>query len=154
MRLPAICQKCGRRGMHNGAAKPRWCRCPKVGGPYVAPPGFVAVITFESPCDAAFRERCRLLGNAEREARDALSERWVRCGRGWRELGWSSPKRRRLERAYRKALRALEAVQAQCAHDELDRSIFDRGMCGVCYAHVVSDIEQHRHLVREGIVAA
>lgn len=150
--VPAMCQSCGGRGVvpADPAKKPRWCTCDKGprhgGGPFVAPPGVVVVYRFESRDDHAFRERCRLVGNAERRARDDLSGRFVRSGRGYRELPKSSPKRRGLETAYRRALRALEAVQAECAHGS--RSIFNRVFCDVCYAHVECDVEHHRHLVR------
>lgn len=149
--LPALCQSCGRRGrvaVGSARAKERWCRCPKgKSGPYVSPPGHVTVFHFRSKADAEFRERCRLLGNAERRARDALSGRFVRCGRGWRELPRSAPKRRVLETNYREALRALEKVQALCPHAE--RSMFAPVMCGVCYAHVECDVAHHAHLIRE-----
>lgn len=154
LRIPSLCQSCGHQGPVDvgtaTSANPPWCTCTgkNKGGPYVAPPGVVVCLSYESKEDSAFREECRLAGNAERHARDDLSLRWVRSGRGWRELPRSSPKRRRLEGAYRKALRALEALQARCAHAE--RSMFSHEHCGVCYAHVETDVEQHRHLVREG----
>jgi hypothetical protein len=101
-----------------------------------APAGHVTVFHFRSKEAERFVEECRLAGNAEREARDALSFRFVRCGRGWRELRRSSPTRRRLERAYRSALRRLRACQARCAHPVTERSLYDLGRCGVCYASV------------------
>lgn len=150
LRVQMLCQTCGRSGLHafGAIAKPRWCRCVGTSGPIVMAPGVVMAVRFESADDAAFRERCRVLGNTERTARDALSSRWVRCGRGWRELPRTSPKRQRLERAYASARRALQAAQRECPHR--DRSLFDPEMCGTCHAHVESDIEQHRHMVREG----
>jgi hypothetical protein len=150
LRLPALCQSCGERGVMTGeSGKVPWCKCTgkKPGGPYVAPPGFVARFTFEARDAAAFRERCCLAGNAEREARDRLSERWVRCGRGWRELPRSSSKRKALEASYRAALRALEALQTECSHPE--RSLFAKEYCGVCHARVEVEIAQFRHLERE-----
>jgi hypothetical protein len=149
--IVALCQSCGQQGVtpFGGHAKPAWCKCTgkKLGGPYVAPPGYIVRFAYESTDDAAFREACRLAGNAEREARDNLSQRFVRSGKGWRELPRSSPKRRALEAAYRKASRALEALRARCPHT--GRSLFSKAQCDICYAHVECDVEHHRHLVRE-----
>jgi hypothetical protein len=116
-------------------------------GPHIAPPGHVTRFTYESPAAAAFREACRLASNAEREARDNLSQRFVRAGTGWRELPSSSPKRRALERAHTNAVRAVEALQARCPHTS--RSLFNRVFCDVCHAHVECDVGHYRHLVRE-----
>lgn len=113
----------------------------------VAAPGQVVRFTYESPDAAAFRETCRLASNAEREARDNLSQRFVRAGSGWRELPRSSPKRRVLEKAYAKAVRAVEALQARCPH--ASRCLFERVFCDVCRAHVECDVEHYRHIVRE-----
>ena len=115
--------------------------------PHMAPPGHVTRFTYESSAAANFREACRLASNAEREARDNLSQRFVRAGTGWRELPSSSPKRRALERAYIKAACAVEALQARCPHES--RSIFNRVFCDVCGAHVECNVEHYRHLVRE-----
>lgn len=151
MKIRAICQKCGRTGVTqlDGRARPSWCKCPRkgLGGPYVAAPGHVVRFTYESSAAAAFREACRLASNAEREARDNLSQRLVRAGKGWRELPRSSPKRRALEKAYAKAVRAIEALQARCPHES--RSLFNRVFCDVCDAHVECDVEHYRHIVRE-----
>lgn len=150
--MPALCQGCGRTGPGGEAPKtPAWCRCRKLGrrsaGPFVAPPGFVARFSCEDADAAAFRERCRLVSNAEREARDALAGRWVRCGRGWRELPIGTPKRDALEAAYRTALRALTALQRECPHPS--RSIFNPIFCDVCHAQVECNVEHYRHVVRE-----
>jgi hypothetical protein len=147
-----------------GHHQPTWCKCADnkgrraaavvkaggammPGGPYVAPPGHVTAFVFESQDAAAFREICRLAGNAERQARDDLSLRWVRSGKGWRELPRSSPKRRALESAYAKASRALDALRARCPHS--GRSPFDKTSCDVCYEYVECDVDRRRHLVRE-----
>lgn len=132
-----LCQSCGGTGVHTfgDATKPAWCSCrPGKVGPIVMAPGAVVRLVVESTEDAERREQGRLLGNAEREARDRLSERWVRCGRGWRELPRSSPKRRALEVAYREALRALKRFQATCPHPT--RSMFAPEFCDVCHACV------------------
>lgn len=155
-RLLSLCQGCGKQGATaiGDREKPEWCTCTGVRkkggcgfGPYVAAPGFVACFTFESKEDAAFRERCRLAGNERHRAKEALSDRWVKCGRGFRELPLSHPKRKALELRYRKALRAEEALQAVCRHPS--RSIYFRIFCDVCHAQVECDIEHFRHLVRE-----
>lgn len=132
-----LCQGCGRLGFLaiGDYSRPGWCRCQKARpGPLVVAPGFVIVLRHESEADAAKREEGRLLGNAERAARDNLSFRFVRCGSGWRELRRSSPKRRALETEYRKARRALEAFQATCGHPT--RSIHDSAFCDVCHVFV------------------
>ncbi len=148
--MRTMCQTCQCIGsMQLGACgKPAWCACVKGGGPYVAAPGTIVKITFESHEAAAFREQCRLASNAERGARDDLSQRWVRCGRGYRELPPWSAKCKALARAYALACRALRKLQRQCVHPE--RSMFNRECCGVCKMHVETDVEQHRHLVRQG----
>lgn len=154
VKMKMRCQGCAREGVKTfgSLARPRWCRCSGRGfGPIVAAPGTIVRMIFEGPKDAAFRERCRVLGIAERAARDELSKRYVRCGRGWRELPESSPKRRALYAAHDAAIADLERAQAECPHDPFARSMFDRETCGVCYAHVESDVAQHRHLVREGL---
>ena len=146
-----MCQSCGRSGPYRlgQASRPKWCRCPPdKSGPLQAPPGHVTALTFETRAASTFRERCRLASNAEREARDALCSRWVRCGRGWRELPATSKKVRALEAAYEAKLAELEALRAVCPHN--DRMHFDQERCGTCYEHVESDVAQHRHLVREG----
>ena len=149
----------------DGWFQPAWCSCTDKkgrraeaimvagdsrqhpGGPYVAAPGHTVAFIYESKDDSSFRETCRLAGNAEREARDNLSQRFVRCGKGWRELPRSSPRRRVLEAAYAKASRALEALRARCPH--AGRSLFSKAQCDVCYAHVECDVEHHLHLVQE-----
>lgn len=132
--LPARCDGCGRCGplpLHGGAAKAPWCRCTKKApGPYQAPPGHVTAFIFETREEAAFSELCRVTSNAERQARDDLSQRYVRCGAGWRELPRSSPTRRALETRYASALRALRRLQAKCSHPR--RCIFNPLACGVC----------------------
>lgn len=153
-----LCQSCNRSGLHTfgSVGQPRWCRCRKgtlTFGPIVAAPGTILSWRFEDKADADFREQCRLAGNAEREARDAAtSGRWVRCGRGYRRLSDTSPKVVALYAAHDAAIAALEALQAQCPHR--DRSPYAREYCDCCYAHVESDIEHHRHLVREGFYDA
>lgn len=150
-RVKMLCQSCNRTGLHTiGAGKPRWCRCGKGShGPIVAAPGTIVRYTFESASDAAFRKECQLAGKEERDARDNLTDRWVKCGKGYRELPMTSPKRQKLEKAYEDALAKLEALQAKCPHE--GRSMFDREMCDCCYMHVESDIAQFQHLMREGI---
>jgi hypothetical protein len=143
--VPARCIACGGQGpIASTDGKPAWCTCTgkKRGGPYQPPPGVVIRYTVESRDAAAFRERCRQLGNAERRARDDLAGRFVRAGTGYRELPRTSPKRRALEAAYRTARRALEAVQAVCSHPE--RSIHAPDFCSVCYAQAQTDIAGHR----------
>ena len=119
-----VCASCGRSGRRSTSARrrPSWCRCARSSyGPIVAAPGTVVMFRFESAEAAAFRARCRLAGNAERAARDALSE-----------LPEFSTKRRRLKVAYATALAGLEALQATCAHPE--PSFYARERCGCCYA--------------------
>lgn len=153
--LPAhqiVCQGCKKTGRYDSSASDRapWCTCPaRAFGPYVAAPGVVFALVYESKPDAAFRDACRLAGNAERDARDALSGRFVRLrsGKGWRELPKTSPKRRALEGAYRKACRAHEALQARCSHPE--RCQYSKAHCGVCHAYVECDVALHHHFVRE-----
>lgn len=159
LRMPALCQSCGERGsLGLNERKPSWCKCTGKGrkgrkggagggGPYVAPTGFIACFTYFSKEEGAFREQCRLAGNAEREARDGLSARFVRSGAGYRELPRSSPRRRALETAYRAALRELERLQALCPHPS--RSLFNRVFCDVCYAHVECDVAHYQHLAHE-----
>lgn len=153
--LPAhqiLCQGCKKTGLYdpqNGRERAPWCTCPaRAYGPYVAAPGVVFALVYESQADAAFRDACRLAGNALCAAKDALSGRYVRSGKGWRELPKTSPKRRRLEADYRKACRAEEALQARCEHPE--RSPYSKAHCGVCHAYVECDVAHHHHLVREG----
>lgn len=94
-------------------------------------PGHVVSLVFETAPEHALAELCRLAGNAERSARDDLSQRFVRCGRGWRELPRSHPKRAALEGRYTAALRALRKLQRQCKHPR--RSMYCSDACGVCY---------------------
>lgn len=151
MKVKMQCQGCARSGLHAlDAGRPSWCRCRRSSfGPIVAAPGTVIMFRFESHEAAEFRERCRLAGNAEYEARHAIRDgRWVRAGRGYRRLPDGSKRVRELEAAHDKALASLEALQAVCPHT--DRCPYNRENCGTCYAHVESDIAQHRHLVREG----
>lgn len=151
-RVKMVCQSCKRAGRQSfgDGSKPRWCRCTKAAhGPIVMAPGVVVMVRFEPSSDAAFRERCRLASNAHREAVETLrSDKWVRCGKGYRELPLDSPTRKKLEASYDSTLAALEALQAECPHR--DRSPYQPEYCDCCYAHVESDIEQRRHLVREG----
>lgn len=145
---PAFCQGCRRKGMiAGGPKKPRWCRCKGTSGPYVAPPGVVIRYTFVSADEATFRERCRLASVAEREARDALTQRWVRCGAGWRELPLGTPKRDALEANYFAARKAMLRLQAACSHPS--RCLFSAAHCDVCNAYVECNVEHHAHLVRE-----
>jgi hypothetical protein len=151
LRLPAVCQSCGGSGplVSGSVAQPVWCSCSgkAKGGPYNAPPGHVTVFIYESKEDAAFREEGRLLGNAFIRAKDDLSSRFVRCGRGYRELPRGNPKREQLERAYAKALRAQAAHQRRCSHPS--RSLFNRAFCDVCHAYVECDVAHFRLLARE-----
>lgn len=155
MNLPAVCQSCGERGvmrphaemLASGTGKEPWCKCgpKKLGGPYVNPPGHVTVFIFESKDAAAFREQCRLAGNAERQARDAITEaRYTASGRRRPD---SSPRVRSALKAHRAAIRAHEKLQAVCSHPS--RSIFNRIFCDVCHAQVECDVEHYRHIVRE-----
>lgn len=152
VRTPALCQTCGNRGLmpHGTDEIPSWCTCtgkgPRGGpGPFVAPPGVIVRYIFETPEAAAWRERCRLAGNAERRARDAICEAtYYPSGRkrpGWQKL------RRAAIRAHDRAIDALEALQLQCSHPS--RSMFSPVHCDVCYAHVECNVEHFRHLVRE-----
>jgi len=145
-RLPAVCRGCGKQGIKATDERPAWCECTGATcGPYQAPAGVVARFTFESGDAAAFREKCRLAGNAERRARDAICDAtYFPSGRkrpGWRSL------RRKAIRAHDSAIDRLESLQAQCPHPS--RSMFSRVHCDVCYAHVECDVEHFRHLVRE-----
>ena len=156
--LPAICIKCNKSGLVDIGGrdiKPSWCTCPDIGGPYNAPPGFVARWTYEAKDAAAFREACRLASNAEREARDEmLSTFWVGYQRNGRRFVRAVPKANRkrgaAERRYANKLRALRKLQRQCEHPA--RSLFDSESCDVCHAHVESDIARHRHLAAEGVL--
>lgn len=145
----ALCQRCGRQGPMAGEAQPAWCTCTGRCGPYVAPPGHVTVYRFENAEASAFREACRLAGNAMHAAKDRLAERYVRHGRGYRELPPTHPKRRYLYERYAAAWRVLERLQRACAHPE--RSPYNPEACGVCYARVESDVARHRYMVREGL---
>lgn len=149
LRVRMICQGCDRGGRHafGSPGRPGWCRCVGTFGPIVAAPGTVVELRFDSLTDASFHERCRRLGQAYHDAKDNLTDRWVRCGRGWRELPSTSRKRILLEADYEHALAMLEAAQAECPH--LERSLFAPEYCGVCYAHVECDVAQYRHLLRE-----
>jgi hypothetical protein len=132
----------------SGVGKEPWCKCPpkKNGGPYVAPPDVIVRYTFESKDAAAFRERCRLASNSERRARDAITD--ARYTPKLRRRRDSSPIVKAAVKAYRAALRELEALQAVCPHES--RSMFNRVFCDVCSAHVECDVEHFRHCVREG----
>lgn len=157
IRTLAICERCknqgpidlGRADLNKPRPQPLWCTCTTKdgkraedvlasgggllpGGPLNAAPGTVVAFVFESEQESAFREKCRLAGNAYIEAKDELSSRWVRCGRGWRELPRGNPKRDRLEKNFAGAKRALRRLQLACKHPR--RSIFDPACCGVCYA--------------------
>jgi hypothetical protein len=147
----ALCQTCGNRGPMPDAieAIPDWCTCPRRGrhgpGPFVAPPGVIVCYTFESKQDAAFRETCRLAAKTEHMTRDAITDaRWTDAGR---KRPATHPRVRAAVKAYRKALRELEALQGQCSHPS--RSIFNRIFCDVCDVQVECDVEHFRHLVRE-----
>lgn len=144
--MPALCQGCGKQGPYDDAQRPAWCACTgKSCGPYVAPPGFIGRMIFENSDEAAFRERCGLASNAEREARDRLV-RYVRCGRGFRELPRTHPRRKASEAAWRKACRALEALQTICPHTH--RNFFHPVACDVCHAHIECNVQEFRHFVR------
>lgn len=153
-----LCQSCKRTGRHKfgSGTRPRFCRCKKRGGsfgPIVAAPGTILTWRFEPADVAAFREKCGLASNAERTARDeAQSAYWVACGKGYRRLPATSPRVIAAEAAYDAALVALEALQAVCPHE--GRSPYAEEYCDCCHAHVESDIEQHRHMVREGFFDA
>lgn len=145
-----VCQSCRNEGPMPVAVAdiPEWCTCDRSGrkggpGPYHPPPGVVIRFTFETKDDAAFRERCRLTSNAERQARDAITEATYYPSGRKRPAKF----RKAAIRAYNKSLRALEALQAQCSHPS--RSIFNRIFCDVCKAQVECDVEHYRHLVRE-----
>lgn len=142
-KLPGLCQSCGEQGPMRSLAESKaqggkepFCKCPpkKFGGPYVMPAGIVVRAIYETRDQADFRERCRLAGNAFIAAKDGLSSRWVRCGRGWRELPRGNAKRERIERAYTNAKRALTKLQRVCPHEH--RSMFDETGCDVCHADI------------------
>lgn len=137
-----LCQGCARTGLHplfGGDAKPRWCKCTKSRGPYVAAPGTVVRIEFRKPLsaeEAAFETHAKAVSRRHYGAREALVERWVRCGRGWRELPRGNRKREALEREYANACRALDRVQRQCKHET--RSFFNAESCDLCHADLPS----------------
>lgn len=123
----------------------------RISGPVTAPPGHITVYRFETKEQHAFRERCRLAGNAERQARDAITE--ARWGGGEKRRPDSHPKVRAALKAYRAAARELEACQARCAHPS--RSIFSPVHCDVCHEHVECDVENYRrHVALVGARAA
>ena len=136
--LPIECQGCHRVGPYEAArAWQRWCRCKRVGTlPMQHPPkGVVYSFRVDDAATAALHEEGRVLGNAFIAAKDALSGRWIRCGKtGWRELPRTSPKRRALETAFRKARKALDAFQAACPHPRA--SLFEETACDCCHAIV------------------
>lgn len=101
-------------------------------GPFVAPPGYIATLSFETVSERAFALRCRLAANAERFARDvALRARFTPAGR----RRPSSAKIVKASRAdYRKARRALDGLQAVCPHAR--RSIYSPVHCDVCKAEI------------------
>lgn len=145
--LPALCQSCGNQGMSAGPEQPAWCTCTgkRKGkrrggpGPYVAPPGVIITFIYETKEAAARREQGRLLGNAERTARDeAVSARWATYMRGGvehvRAVPVNNPKRRAAEAAYDAALAALEAFQVTCPHPT--RCHYFPEFCDVCHGHV------------------
>lgn len=134
--IPALCEGCGRKGTYTmgNTRRPSWCRCKGTPGILRSPAGVVVCFTFESTDDAVFRERCRLAGNAERQARDNLCHRFVRCGKGWRELPRGNSKRDGLERAYSAALRVLRKCQRECVHPS--PSHYNPDCCGVCYVAI------------------
>lgn len=149
--IPAQCATCGGRGKldcdlvrgfrsADFHRRPDWCTCPEKtdGGPFVAPPGVVVAFRYRSPRDPGegLRDALRAAGNAERAARDALAERFVRAGKGWRELPKTSKRRQSLERAYARAKAALRKLQAECPHPE--RSLYDPACCGLCYRRLAS----------------
>lgn len=149
--MPSLCQGCGEQGVLRGDARPSWCRCPPSKyGPFVAPPGFVARITFETREAAAFRERCALLGHAWREACDALrSASWVGYTRNGKRFVRQAPRTSRwraLRRASLRALRALEAIQRECPHES--RSMFAPIFCDVCGEQVECNLAEREHFVR------
>lgn len=148
VRVRLLCQSCGNQGAHDfsDSSQPSWCTCTKAYGPIVAAPGTIVRMTFESKENAVFRAECLIASNAFFEAKDALSERWVKCGRGWRELPASHPKVRGLHKAYNDALAELEWLQSLCRHPS--RCLFSRIHCDVCHAHVECDVAHYRHLVK------
>jgi hypothetical protein len=146
--VPALCQGCKRKGpvTLGEVGRPLWCLCDGPVGPYVAPPGHVTMFRCETREEAAHRAQGRLLGNAEREARDRLSAAsWTRYTRDGRTLSrsvpTSNPARRRAARAYGKALRALETFQRACAHEF--RNSYQPTVCDHC--HVVVEVPVHQH---------
>lgn len=103
---------------------------PKPIGPFVAPPGVIVSYRFETR--DAFRQRCLFAGGAERRARDAVIV--ARYGGSKRRRAESSKIVRAALAAYRKARRALQALQAQCPHE--GRSMHSPIHCDVCFAEV------------------
>lgn len=119
---------------------PRWCRC-DLSTTYVVPslqaaPGTTVALIFRTEEEAAFEARAKTAASQFIDARDAMSQRFVRCGTGWRELPARSPKMRALVKVYNRTVTALLAVQAECAHPR--RSRFCSWRCDVCAADVTA----------------
>lgn len=124
----AACQGCRRSGVYReGAAKQRWCRCSKRAvGPYVAPKGQIVCYVFEaplSPAEQAIDTEAREVRAEYYAAKDAPTYRYVRCGRGWRELSETSPKRLASTRRWEAAVARVEELQGRCPH--LDRWLME-----------------------------
>ena len=128
--MRSVCINCQQSGDYTTDVKPRWCRCHGIGGPYHAPRGTVVVFTYMTPERKAERDAALAIKNEYIATRDALVDaRWTDSGRR------RSAKARVLvaaTKAFRKASRALEALQAVCAHEE--RSIYQHSACAHCAA--------------------
>jgi len=124
------CNGCNRTGsVKLGTHRPRWCRCPVgTGGPYTAPEGYGAVFLFGlPPVDEAWEANAAKVRGAFFDARGALrSGIWTGRGDRIRQLPKSSPKRRRLEKAYDVARAAMLKLRKTCTHRDLVRlNVYD-----------------------------
>lgn len=127
--LLAKCVSCGNSGKAAlGHAKPAWCGCKGVPGPFHAMPGHAVLFEYMTPEQAADRDAARAITNEYIDARDAGSDaRWTEGGR----------RRSKKSKIYQAWLRrflaaeaALEALQAACPHES--RSFFSHAHCSRC----------------------
>lgn len=125
--MKAICISCQQTGEHR-EGRPSWCRCKSTGGPYHAPKGVVVAFVYMTREQLADRDEALAIKNEFLRARDAVVDaRWTESGRRRSSkvaVLLAATKR------FRKAERALDALQSTCSHDE--RSIYQHNVCERC----------------------
>lgn len=131
--MMAECGGCGKSGATSSTnRRPAWCRCKGVAGPYVAPTGHVTLLVYMTPEQHADLQAARAIKNEYIAARDAGADaRWTPSLRGRSK---TSAIYRAWSRRMRAGTRALEALQAACAH--FDRCLFSPHHCNRCAVYL------------------